>query len=95
MYVLHIFIRRGLTNVSTPHLYWLVTGCWLFLVVTGVESRLFPCLGLNFKVDFGVFKWDFRILYPGCPRPGKIREHREFCGKKFPAGKNQGIWKNG
>ena len=31
----------------------------------------------------------------GCPRPGKIRENKEFCEKKFPAGKNQGIWKNG
>ena len=34
-------------------------------------------------------------VYAGCPRQAKIRENREFCVKKFPAGKNQGIWKNG
>ena len=29
----------------------------------------------------------------GYPLEEKIRENREFCEKKFHAGKNQGIWK--
>ena len=27
----------------------------------------------------------YKVFYSGCPRPGKIRENREFCEKKIPA----------
>ena len=48
MYVLHVFlffIRRGLTNVSTPHLYCFGTECCSILVVTG--PRFSPVWGLK------------------------------------------------
>ena len=34
-------------------------------------------------------------ILTGCPRPGKIRENREFCAKKFPAGKIREFGKMG
>ena len=39
----------------------------------------------------GVYMY-VNVCVSGCPLQGKIRENREFCEKKFPAGKNQGIW---